>query len=193
MEHLSFVIMKKLVLLLLCLVPIFSYGQEEKIPLKKAGKIQKDKPVKNPIKSQVVDTIVFKGVNKILIENDKSVNQNLFLLQSAFLKRGYKATIDRKNFIVSTTDSLIEGGSVVYVFNGLVKENSIALSGKYNVHVVTSIVGAGTHIYNYEVSYTGAEKATAKKLFAVLTAVARDLNGKLTYMKEIKRKNGAIF
>jgi hypothetical protein len=148
---------------------------------------------KEAVKKKVMDTVIFKGVNKLLIENEMSVNQNLYLLQAGFLKRGYKVSINRKLFIISTQDSIIEGGRAAYVFNGIVKVNSIELSGKYNLKAVTSILGDDDRVFKYDIEYSGAEHALSKKLFAIMMDIAHDIQGKKTYINETRKKRGYLF
>ena len=174
----------KTLLLLLLLLPVIGLSQIKKLPAPAK---------KNPIKKQVLDSVLFKGVNKLLIENDKSVNQNLFLLQTALVKRGYQVSINRKLSIVSTVDSIIEGGRAAYVFTGVINHNRIELSGKYNLTVVASALGESAHVFKNDITYSGAEKALSKKLFALLMNIANDIQGKKTYIDETRRKRGTIF
>ncbi|WP_316814010.1 hypothetical protein [Pedobacter heparinus] len=174
----------KQIMLLLMLVPVIGLSQIKKNPA----------PVqKNPIKKQVLDSVLFKGVNKILIENDKSINQNLYLLQTELVKKGYQVSISRKLFRVSTKDSIIEGGRAAYVFNGQINANSIELSGKYNFKAASSILGESSHVFKYDIAYSGAEKAISKKLFVLLMDIANHIDGKKTYIDETRKKRGAIF
>lgn len=169
-------------MLLLLLIPVIGLSQIKRNP----------PPVKrSPVKKQILDSVLFKGVNKLLIENDKSVNQNLFLLQTELVKRGYQVSTNRQLFIVSTKDSIIEGGSAAYVFHGVVNINSIELSGKYHLKAVTSVFGEGDHIFKYDIAYTGTDKGLSKNLFALLMDVANAIHGKKTYINEKKR--GTIF
>ena len=174
----------KTLLLLLLLMPVIGLSQIKKLPVPAE---------KNPIKKQLLDSVLFKGVNKLLIENDKSVNQNLYLLQTELLKRGYRVSINRKLFIVSTIDSIIEGGSAAYVFNGVISHYRIELSGKYNLKVVASTLGENANVFKYDITYSGAEKALSKKLFTLLMDIANDIQGKKTYINETRRKRGTIF
>ncbi|ACU02940.1 hypothetical protein [Pedobacter heparinus] len=174
----------KRIMLLVLFMPLMGLSQIKTVPA----------PVKkNPIKKQLMDSVLFKGVNKLLIENDKSVNQNLFLLQTALVNRGYQVSINRKLFRISTKDSIIEGGRAAYVFNGQINANSIELSGKYNLKAVTSILGESDHIFKYDIEYSGAEKALSKKLFALLMEIANDIHGKKIYIDETRKKRGTIF
>lgn len=174
----------KTLLMLLLFTPGIAFSQIKKLP----APAEKD-----PIKKKVLDSVLFKGVNKILIENDKSINQNLFLLQAALVKRGYKVSINRKLSIVSTGDSIVERGRVAYVFNGVISRNSMELSGKYNLTVAASALGESSHVFTNEISYSGAEKALSKKMFALLMEIANDIPGKKTYINETRRKRGTIF
>lgn len=174
----------KTLLLFLLLMPVIGLCQVKKT----AGPAKK-----SPIKKQVSDSVLFKGVNKLLIENDKSVNQNLFLLQTALVKRGYQVSINRKLAIVSTGDSIVEGGKAAYVFTGVINLNRIEFSGKYNLTVAASALGESTHVFKNDISYTGAEKALSKKLFVLLMDIANDIQGRKTYINETRRKRGTIF
>ena len=147
---------------------------------------------KSMVKKQVTDTVLFKGVNKVLIENDKSSNQNLFLLQAELVKRGYGVQINRRLFTISTRDSIIEGGKVAYVLNGRIDSNHVELSGKYNSVAVTSIMGESSHVFQYDINYSGSEKGLPKKMFARLMEIVNNLQGKKTYVNETRKRRGAL-
>ncbi len=171
--------MKTILLLLLCVTAI--------------GLSQIRKAPKNPVKKQAMDTALFKGVNKIWIANDMTPNQNLFLLQTALTKRGYRVSINRKLFSVSTADSIVEGGRAAYVLNGRIDSNRIELSGKYNTVAVTSIMGERNHVFKYDITFSGNSKGLPKKMFAHLMEIAEGIQGKKTFIDETKRKRGSLF
>ncbi len=149
--------------------------------------------VKNPVKNQVKDTVVFKGVNKIWIENAVPLNQNIYFLQQAFSKRGYDVIVNRKQFIISTKDSLIDNRSVAYVLNGLINSAGIELSGKYNLTVTASVMGERARVFKYDIAYSGAEKGLSKRLFALLLDIAEELPGKKNFINETRKKKGSVF
>lgn len=149
--------------------------------------------VKNPIKSKVTDSLVFKGVNKIWIENNQQINQNIYFLQQAFSKRGYDMVINRKQLVVETKDSLIDNRSVAYVLNGLITSSGIELTGKYNLVVAASVMGERGRVFKYDIVYSGAEKGLSKRLFALLLDIAEDLPGKKNFINETRKKKGSVF
>jgi len=148
----------------------------------------KDQKVKRIMKPEV-----FKGANLLLIATKYNTNQNIFLLQKEFAKRGYHAMVDRQKLTVSTTDSIIEKGTAVYLFNGVVKDSTIELSGKFNLKVVASTFGDTEIVYKYDISYTGSKKALSKKLFALLTDIAKGIDGKISYVDDKEKKRGHVF
>lgn len=148
---------------------------------------------KNPVKSQVKDTLIFKGVNKIFVENNLQINQNIFLLQTALSRRGYDVIINRKQFMVSTKDSVIDNRSCAYVFNGLIVPGGIELSGKYNQAVASSAMGEKGRVFKYDMAYSNSDNGSSKKLFALLVEIAGDIQGKKIYINETRKKKGAIF
>ncbi|WEK17638.1 MAG: hypothetical protein P0Y49_12615 [Candidatus Pedobacter colombiensis] len=163
-------------ILLLCFLSCFSFGQ-----------------INDPIRKQIKDSVLFKGVNKLVITNDKSLNQNLFLLQSEFMKRGYTVIVNRKQFTVSTRDSLTEHGTGAYVFNGHIISNGIELSGKYNVNVAATIFGDKGQVFKYDIEFLGAEKAMSKRLFFLLMDIAKSIEGEKIYVNETRKKRGSLF
>lgn len=149
-------------------------------------------PIKNQVKKRIMKPEPFKGVNILLIENELTVNQNMYLVEQEFLKRGYKTIVNRKNFIVSTADSLIEKGTAVYLFNALVSDKTIDLSGKFNLKVVASVLGDTEQVNKYDIEYLGSEKAISKKLFAELRGIAKNIEGKITYVNDKSRRKGSV-
>lgn len=175
--------MKRIMFLLLC-IPTIGLSQI---------KIVTPKVQKNPVKKQAIDTVLFKGVNKIWIENDLSTNQNLFLLQTALTKRGYTVNINRNTFSISTADSVVENGRVAYILNGRIDGNKIELSGKYNNLSVTSLMGESSQFFEYDINFSGWPKGLPKKMFARLMEIAGDVQGKKTFIDETKRRRGSLF
>lgn len=163
------------------------------IPVLGLSQIKKNDTPVNPIKKQVEDSLVFKGVNKLLISNERSFNQNLALLQTALLNRGYDVRINRKAGTISTLDSVINGGSLNYVFNAIIANNRIELSGKYLIKVSTTPLRAVEDTFNYDIRYVGSEHGDAKKLFGFLLNIAKDIEGKITYIDETRKKRSSIF
>ncbi|MDR6784404.1 hypothetical protein ABIE26_002207 [Pedobacter africanus] len=148
----------------------------------------KDQKVKRIMRPEV-----FKGANLLLIETKHHTNQNIYLLQKEFTKRGYHATVNRQKFMVSTTDSIIEKGTAVYLFNAVVKDSTIELSGKFNLKVVASAFGGAELVYKYDIEYTGSNANLSKKLFALLTDIAKDINGRIIYVNDKEKKRGYVF
>lgn len=147
---------------------------------------------RNIVKKRIVDTALFKGANKIVIENDFTPNQNLFLLQTELVKKGYKVRINRKMRSISTADSIIESGKVAYVFNGLVDSNRIELSGKYHIINVTSLMGESSHVFKYDINFSGWRNGLPKKMFSRLMEVADHVQGRKTFIDETKKKRGSL-
>lgn len=168
--------MNKLIALLL-FFPVISFAQRKKQQEKKVLK----------------DTVLFKGVNKIIIENNNTINQNFFLLQTELSKRGYDVKINRKEYVLSTKDSIMSSGSTTYNFVGLINDKQIELTGKYITNAIASPLGEVNHVFKYDIEYSGAEKALPKKLFVLLMEIANHIDGKKTYINETGKKRGAIF
>lgn len=167
--------MNKLIALLL-FFPVISFAQKK----------QKEKKV-------LKDTVLFKGVNKIIIENNNTINQNFFLLQTELSKKGYDVKINRKEYVLSTKDSVMSSGNTIYKFIGLIDDKQIILSGKYTTNAIVTPLGELTHAFKYDIEYSGGEKGLPKKLFVLLMEIANHIDGKKTYINETEKKRGAIF
>lgn len=165
--------MKRLLIALL-VIPLISFGQKKQTT------------------KELQDSVVFKNANKIIIENDKEINQNLYLVQMALLAKGYRVKIDRKAYVVSTIDSVINAGGNVYHFIAQIDEKHIVLTGRYATKGIVSPLGEINHVFRYNVEYSGARKAVSKKLFELLSNIANDIPGKKIYAKDTLKK-GVIF
>ena len=142
--------------------------------------------------SQESGALPIKDANKIIVKNGRPVRQNLFLLQSSLLNKGYTVIIDYKDFSVRTKDSLIENGTASYTLNGSVRGDSVLLTGTYQAKVITSIMGE-EKTYSYDIAYSGFRGSLSRKIFAALEDIAREVKGDIFYIKEKKRKRGFIF
>ncbi|HWK57637.1 MAG TPA: hypothetical protein VNQ80_09875 [Parapedobacter sp.] len=141
---------------------------------------------------QAGGTIAFEGTNALRIANTYQVNQNIFLLQAQLTERGYQVAVDRKNNILITRDSLIEGGGISYVISARIQPNEIILTGQYQTAVVTSVLSNRQEIYTYDITHEGRPNSLSKRMFRVLEELARNLEGTLYFIKE-KKKRTTLF
>jgi hypothetical protein len=134
-----------------------------------------------------------KKANKIIVSNGKSAIESFALLQELLLRKNYALIINRPLGAISTKDSLIEAGTASYVIRATIRGEQINLTGSYKTMVVTTVFTPEEKVYNYDIANSGSKGTLAQKTFTLLNQIAIELGGSRTYVREKRKKKGAIF